>query len=141
MTRFNVENRVWSSKLAYRSRTNRDTNRRTLMTFIGWFRGIESKNAFSCWEKFEKVFAFTTSATFIGAHRPSISYANPLERWILFCLVSLVRPPARLYLFWKFKITILKEISSNYIFSEKKKYIYPVYSRSFRRIRRKWDTW
>lgn len=38
--------------------------------------------------------------------------------------MSLVRPPARLYLFWKFKIAILKEISSNYIFSEKKKYIY-----------------
>lgn len=78
---------------------------------ISWNRIGE--RMFSCWKNFEKIFAFMTSATFIGAHRPSISYANSLERWISFCLVSLVRPRARLYLFWKFKIAILKEISEN----------------------------
>lgn len=63
--------------------------------------------------KIRKNFRIHDFRRFHRAHRPSISYANSLKRWILFCLVSLVRPSARLYLLWKFKIVILKEILNN----------------------------
>lgn len=63
--------------------------------------------------KIRKNFRIHDFRHFHRAHRPLISYANSLERWILFCLVSLVRPSARLYLLWKFKIVILKEILNN----------------------------
>lgn len=116
MTRFEESSLIFKTCIPIEDKSWRESaNFDDIYRPISWNR-IEGR-VFLLGKIRKKILAFTTSATFIDAHRPSISYANPFERWILFRLASLVRPSARLYLFWKFKIAILKEILNN-IFSE-----------------------